>query len=665
MSGWPVSPSSTSRRRGISGTFRTFADLRLHTPALLAFALCAAGSLGMFFWFRGRAEQTTRVAFDREATSVVSNLRSALERPLEILEASGTFFEASRDVTRSEFSVFVKPALERHPGVRALEWIPIVPGVERARYEASARADGITGYEFRQHAAGGQMVSAESRPEHLPIYYMEPGHPLVLGFDCASDPERRSIAERARTTGSAAASERIRLLDDPPTVSSILTFRPVYDTTLPRSPAAVRGFTCEVFRVQTVVERAVDYSIRRGLEVALLDPAAPPEKRLLFESSAGLATRSGHGPRYESSLRYADRDWNLLLTTSAAYSADADSPAWVALLAGLAGGALLGLSISAFRIIRRLRRQVRAAQKLGQYTVLEKLGQGGVGVVHKAQHAMLRRPTAIKFLAEQSSDPKTLARFEREVQLTSELTHPNTIAVYDYGRTPDGVFYYVMEYIDGVDLEQLVQEEGRLPPGRVVHLLKQACRSLAEAHGVGLIHRDIKPGNLMICERGGIPDFVKVMDFGLVKNVGAVAVAGAVTETAATGVIGTPLYLAPEAITNPHGVDGRADIYALGAVAYFLLVGEVVFSGQTVVDVCTQHLYATPPPPSQRLGFAAHSGLEDLIMRCLSKDPASRVADAAALLEELSRLTDVEPWSEQQAREWWKARSKPTARAAS
>jgi CHASE1-domain containing sensor protein/predicted Ser/Thr protein kinase len=665
MSGWPVSPSSTSRRRGISGTFRTFADLRLHTPALLAFALCALGALAMFFWFRGRVEQTTRVAFEREATLVVSNLRSALERPLEVLEASGTLFEASREVTRSEFATFVKPALERHPGVRALEWIPIVPGVDRARYEASARADGITGYEFRQYAPDGQMVSAESRSEYLPIYYMEPGHPLVLGFDCASDAERRSIAERARRTGSAAASERIRLLDDPPSVSSIVTFRPVYDTTLPRSPAAVRGFTCEVFRVPTVVERAIDESIRRGLEVALLDPAAPPKKQLLFESSAALATRPVHGPRYESTLRYADRDWRLLLATGAAYRADADSPAWLALIAGLAGGALLGLSISAFRIIRRLRRQVRSAQTLGQYTVLEKLGQGGVGVVHKAQHGMLRRPTAIKFLAEQSSDPKTLARFEREVQLTSELTHPNTIAVYDYGRTPDGVFYYVMEYIDGVNLEQLVQQEGRLPPGRVVHLLEQACRSLAEAHGIGLIHRDIKPGNLMICERGAIPDFVKVMDFGLVKNVAGVAVADPVTETATASVIGTPLYLAPEAITNPHGVDGRADIYALGAVAYFLLVGDVVFRGQTVVDVCTQHLYATPQSPSQRLGFFMPSGLEALVMRCLSKDPASRFPDAGALLEALSRLTDVEPWSEQQAREWWRARGKSTARAAS
>jgi CHASE1-domain containing sensor protein len=649
----PSTPGSSARRRGTSGTVRWLGGLRLHAPSLAVFSVCAVLAVAAFYWLRARGQEGARAAFDLEATSVVSNLRSALERPLEILEASGALFEASHDVSRSEFASFVRPALERHPGVRALEWIPIVAAAERARFEAAARADGLQGYEFRERGPDGAMRSAAARAEHFPIFYMEPGHPLVLGFDCASDAERRAIAEQARERGSTVASARIRLLDDPPSVYSIVAFRPVYDTTRPRARSAVRGFTCEVFRVRAVAERAIDESVRRGIEVALLDPGAPAEQRVLFESSANLAAGGGQGFRLESPLRYADRNWQLVLTTSTSYRAELMGPAWLALVSGLVAGLLGALSLSAFRVVRRLRRRVRAAEQLGQYTLLEKLGEGGVGVVYKARHTMLRRPTAIKLLAESSSDPRGLARFEREVQLTSELTHPNTIAVYDYGRTPDGVFYYAMEYIDGINLEQLVEKEGALPCGRVVHLLQQACQALSEAHEVGLIHRDIKPANLMICQRGGLSDFVKVMDFGLVKDVAAPARSGAVTESASVAIVGTPLYLAPEAISNPQEVDSRADLYALGAVGYFLLVGEPVFTAQTVVEICTHHLFSSPVPPSERAKHGVPAELEAIIMRCLEKDPARRFPNASALLVALRELGDVATWSDEQARDWW------------
>ena len=622
-------------------------------PSLGVFLVCAVVALATFYWLRGRGQERARAAFDLEATSVVSNLRSALERPLEILEATGALFEASHDVSRSEFASFVRPALERHPGVRALEWIPIVPGSERARFEATARADGLLGYEFRERGPGGVMLPAAPRAEHLPIFYMEPGHPLVLGFDCASDAERRVIAERARERGSTVASARIRLLDDPPSVYSIVAFRPVYDTTRPRAPSAVRGFTCEVFRVRAVAEGAIEESVRRGIEVALLDPAAPVEQRVLFESSANVAAGAGRGFRLESPMRYADRNWQLVLTTSASYRDELKGPAWLALLSGLVAGVLGALTLSAFQVVRRLRRRVRAAEQLGQYTLLEKLGEGGVGVVHKARHAMLRRPTAIKLLAASSNDPRALARFEREVQLTSELTHPNTIAVYDFGRTPDGVFYYAMEYIDGINLEDLVESDGPLPCGRVVHLLQQACQALNEAHQVGLIHRDIKPANLMICQRGGLSDFVKVMDFGLVKDVAAPSGQGGVTESASLAIVGTPLYLAPEAISNPQEVDSRADLYALGAVGYFLLVGEPVFTAQTVVEICTHHLFSSPAPPSERSKHEVPPELDAIILRCLEKDPARRFPSAGALLAALRELRDVAPWSDEQARDWW------------
>src|SRR6185436_15732223 len=245
-------------------------------------------------------------------------------------------------------------------------------------------------------------------------------------------------------------------------------------------------------------------------------------------------------------------------------------------------------------------------------------------------------------------DPLQLARFEREVQLTSELSHPNTIAIYDYGRTPAGVFYYAMEYIEGLTLEQLVERHGPLPAARVVHLLRQVAGALTEAHAAGLIHRDIKPANLMLCKKGGVPDFVKVMDFGLVKNIGPHSTADArpLTLSASTAFLGTPSYLAPEAIATPAELDGRADLYALGAVAYFLLTGAPVFSGQSIMEVCGHHLYTPPRPPSELAPGGVPAALEALILRCLAKSANERYSSAEALRVALSELRDIGSWSE-------------------
>ena len=216
----------------------------MHLPALVAFVACAVCAAVVFWWLRGRAEAEKRAAFDREATAVVSNLRSALERPLEVLEASAALFEASADVTRAEFGDFVRPALERHPGVRALEWIPLVERGQRRSYEEAARRDGLIGFEFRERGPDGSMLPAREREQYLPIYYMEPGHPLVLGFDCASDAERLAIARRARDLGGAVASQRIRLLDDPPSVYSIVEGRQA-DTDEPVSSDAKFVGVCD------------------------------------------------------------------------------------------------------------------------------------------------------------------------------------------------------------------------------------------------------------------------------------------------------------------------------------------------------------------------------------------------------------------------------------
>jgi serine/threonine-protein kinase len=299
-------------------------------------------------------------------------------------------------------------------------------------------------------------------------------------------------------------------------------------------------------------------------------------------------------------------------------------------------------------VVHGLRVQVRKAMQLGQYVLEEKIGEGGMGVVYRASHALLRRPAAIKLLNHDAEHGMT--RFEREVQITAKLTHPNTVAVFDYGRTPDGTFYYAMEFLDGVSLEELVESHGPQPARRVVHILLQAAGALEEAHANGLVHRDIKPANIMLTERGLLPDVVKVLDFGLVKDLD-----GSDTNLAASNVntlMGTPHYMSPEAIVDPANIDGRADLYALGATAYFLLTGERVFDGANLVEVCSQHLHQEPKRPSRKQPEAA--ALDAIVLACLAKKREDRPKDAAALAAMLEDVREeIGEWTREEARAWW------------
>jgi serine/threonine-protein kinase len=297
-----------------------------------------------------------------------------------------------------------------------------------------------------------------------------------------------------------------------------------------------------------------------------------------------------------------------------------------------------------------LRRQVEQARRLGQYVLEEVIGQGGMGRVFRARHALLRRDTAIKLLLPEQVGEAALLRFEREVQATARLTHPSTVAVYDYGRTPEGVFYYAMEHLDGGDLDDLVAYAGALPAGRVVFILEQVCGALQEAHDAGLVHRDVKPANLIVCERGGDGDIAKVLDFGLVKGVDA---KDAAPTSGGGGLTGTPLYMAPEAITAPDGVDARSDLYAVGAVAYFLLTGGAPFRAATVAEVCAHHVHSMPERPSMRLGRPVPADLEAVVLRCLAKSPADRFADAAAVGKALHACIEGQRWGQDEARAWW------------
>ncbi len=316
-------------------------------------------------------------------------------------------------------------------------------------------------------------------------------------------------------------------------------------------------------------------------------------------------------------------------------------------ISGLIGAALATVVA---HVIFGLQVQIRKAMQLGQYQLEEKIGQGGMGEVYRATHAMLRRPTAVKLLRPDMAGEKSIARFEREVQLTSRLTHPNTIAVYDYGRTPEGIFYYAMELLVGLDLEQLVERHGPQCPGRVIHILRQVCSSLVEAHGVGLIHRDIKPPNIILCERGHVHDVAKVVDFGLVKHVEPVADKSASDAYALTG---TPLYMSPEALREPERIDARSDLYAVGAVGYFLLTGKNLFDAETVMEACTLQLEKVPDTPSARVGKTLPADLEAAIMQCLEKDREIRPQDAAELRQRLKACADADTWDDEAANAWW------------
>lgn len=321
------------------------------------------------------------------------------------------------------------------------------------------------------------------------------------------------------------------------------------------------------------------------------------------------------------------------------------------------------LATGTSRVIYGLRRKVRTAEQLGQYRLEEKIGEGGMGAVYRASHAFLRRPTAVKILPPDKAGSDNMRRFEQEVQLTAGLTHPNTITIFDYGHTSDGLFYYAMEYIDGLILSDLVARSGPQPQGRVIDIIGQVASALVEAHGIGLVHRDIKPSNIMVQllhSHGGAGDCVKVLDFGLVKEVRQ---EGGIELTNEANLSGTPQYMAPESITTPDTIDARADLYALGAVAYYLLTGTHLFTGQTVVEVCSHHLHTAPEPLSSRLGKPIVADLEQLVLNCLAKDPSARPQSALELERQLTELASILPWTTEDAGRWWAAHGEPTRRA--
>jgi hypothetical protein len=315
----------------------------------------------------------------------------------------------------------------------------------------------------------------------------------------------------------------------------------------------------------------------------------------------------------------------------------------------------MGMLLFSYRNLvwrQRLNEAELKLKQLGQYTMEEKIGEGGKGVVYRARHALMRRDTAVKLLLPDRADPESIRRFEREVRLTCQLTHPNTIQVFDYGHTPEGIFYYAMEYLRGLNLHDLVARFGPQPEGRVIHILTQICDSLAEAHALGLVHRDIKPANVFLCDRGGVPDCVKVLDFGLVREYHG-GERKAATDGDEKSVEGTPSFMPPEAIKDAARSDPRSDLYAVGALGYYLLTAKNVFDARSLPELYEKHLLESPTPPRQRTTNPIGAELEMALLRCLEKGPDQRPQSAGELRALLLANPHTGDWGQKERAAWW------------
>jgi tRNA A-37 threonylcarbamoyl transferase component Bud32 len=379
---------------------------------------------------------------------------------------------------------------------------------------------------------------------------------------------------------------------------------------------------------------------------------------LLFLSAAFIPWR----PAYQIALAATATVWFLALQ-SVLYSLLPEYPAlwmegggteafrdhtiWGSVLLATLGG----MSALISRTLYTLTKSAHKAKRLGNYLIHDEIGKGGMGQVFLAQHSLMCRPTAVKVMrSEDGAEPTALARFEREVKLSATLTHPNTITIFDVGRTPERSLYYAMEYLEGLDLQNLVDRFGPLPPARVSYILKQACGSLAEAHSRDIIHRDIKPSNIFLTRRGGLYDFVKVLDFGLAKQVREENT----TSITQSGLLfGTPRYLAPETVYGSEKIDGRSDLYCLGGVAYFLLTGQPPFTAESSVEVVVDHVKTTPKRPSEVSETPIPKELDDIVMKCLEKKPADRFQTATELEAALEESSFADHWSRSKAEEWW------------
>lgn len=628
----------------ITGVVRTF------VPPIAVFVVGAVATLAAFIFARQQERANHQLLEQRRAADATSAIFLALQVPVEAALTLPAFLNARGTVTQAEFDAFARPLLERHRSLKKLQWAVRVPDAERGAFEARW---GIT---IREPGPGDTMVLAPTRPEYYPLLYIAPDAPSASGLDVAFDESRRRMLDRAVRTGRATLSPRFRLIEDPTDAFSVAVNAPLRRATQEAGRDEVVGVGAAIFQPQVVVAEAVSALSLDGMQFVLRDASSEGRDVLFgFPQTAGATwdtQKVVEERQYTRDFNYLDRRW----TIQWRWGAPSHRTGWFV----LGFGALVTLLASGLIALRSmmssLRSEMSAVQRLGNYRLGRKLGEGGMGTVYLAHHSLLRRPTAVKVIRLDPNVPELSKRFEREARYTSRLTHPNTIAVYDYGETDGGVFYYAMEYVRGVTLRDLVKACGPLPLGRVRNIMQQVAGSLSEAHSKGILHRDIKPENVMLSERGGIPDFVKVLDFGLVKDASLSSNSSSGVDSSLStriALLGTPGYIAPEAIRDGTAFTAASDVYSMGALLYFLVTGKRVYQAGSRGLVLKLALEQDPALPSSHLEQGLPPEWEEFIVRCLLREPERRPADARAFLQELQALPCPTQYSEAEALEWW------------
>lgn len=607
--------------------------------AILAVSVVAA--IGASRSGRARNE----AAFRARAATLSVAIREALDGPSESVRTIPPYFAASGSVEPVEFQTFVAPMFALFPSIVRAGFAPRISADERDATRALAVANGFRDFDVRERYADGTVGPSRPRPDHLTLLYCEPNCGADTGLDVST--LGPAAARALRTNSLTVASGSSVTPDDEHTepTGRITSYAPFEragrdpDLRIPRSGVAL---------IEVDVARAIAPVVARipsNMPFAIVDETA--DGALIVGDERARPGREspefvGYAERFEIqdhafSIRFVVPADSLAATTTSGILVGAGTL--------LAIAATLTLLFAAHA--RRLRAKVREATQLGPYRLIRKVGEGGMGTVFEAEHRLLRRPTAVKTISDASQTRESLERFEREAKITSQLTHPNTVVVFDFGRTASGVFYYAMEYLRGVTLDELVRGEGALVPARVGHVLAQIAGSLAEAHAIGFVHRDVKPANVMLCSRGGLADFVKVLDFGLVKDVHAVKSDGL---SIVGQTLGTPRYMAPEVFVDGEPPTPAADVYAVGAIGYYLLTGKELIQGSTFGAILTHHARGVVVPPSalRTDGEPIPTALEVLILRCLDKDPRRRPKDARELREDLADCR-LPVWSERDA----------------
>jgi len=643
--------------------------------ALATFVAAAAITTILWLYARDKERDRRQLAFEVQVNSLADEIEFRVNSSVDVVRSAASLIAVSEAVSREEFRIFAQPILERHPHIVAVQWMPLVRDAEREALEARVRAEGFRTFRFQERERGSvEMVAAGRRADYLPLLYMEPLISAILGFDIAvaAFPTSEDAAVRARSSGHSTVSKPLDFAVAEGAGPDVIYFKPVLRPLPPapgqevlasRSAPSDRGVfigvAAVILRPNEVVKSVVADGESEGIRIELVDETDPGERIVLSGGTEPEASATV-GSAWSRSIEFGGRLWTV-------HTTPLPGTVWVrgggvkaVLLVGLGISTLLALGSATIFQVTRLRKRMGEALELGQYSLGRLLGRGGMGVVYEAQHRLLARGAAIKLIRPEAlteSDGSTaaiqtaVARFEREARATAQLRSPNTIDIYDFGRTEGGELYYVMELLDGLDLSSLVERFGPVEQGRAIFLLRQVCHSLAEAHADGLVHRDIKPQNIYLCRRGLDYDVAKVLDFGLIRRFHGTTEEEQLTQTHMA--VGTPAFIAPEMATGEPDVDARADIYSLGCVAYWLLAGRLVFEGKTASEVLTKHIRDVPVPPSAVTELEVSADLERVVLACLEKDPKDRPPTAHEVSMQLAACASAGDWDSERARRWW------------